>query len=80
MTDSFDTRRSTRREFLGNTSGRLAGAATLAALSVPRAHAAGSDEIRVAVVGCGGRGGGAGLPRHELVEHGLLRPAAEEGA
>jgi len=27
--------------------------------ALPRVHAAGTDEIRVALVGCGGRGGGA---------------------
>lgn len=34
-------------------------AAAAASLSVPRVHAAGSDTIRVALVGCGGRGRGA---------------------
>ncbi len=47
----------TRREFLGHT-GRVAAAAALAA-TTPWVHAAGSDEIRVALVGCGGRGTGA---------------------
>ncbi len=53
--------RTSRREFLGTTAGQLAGASALAALAVPRVHAAGSDEIRIAVVGCGGRGGGAAV-------------------
>jgi hypothetical protein len=50
-----------RREFLGTTAGQIAGAAALAGLALPRVHAAGSDEIRIAVVGCGGRGGGAAV-------------------
>jgi predicted dehydrogenase len=29
--------------------------------SIPRVHAAGTDEIRVALIGCGGRGGGAAV-------------------
>jgi len=33
----------------------------LGGLRLPEVHAAGSDEIRVALVGCGGRGGGAAV-------------------
>ena len=50
--------RTTRREFLKNT-GRIAAASTLAAGLAPRIHAAGSGTIKVALVGCGGRGTGA---------------------
>jgi predicted dehydrogenase len=50
----------TRRGFLG-AAGRAAAATSLATLagSAPAVHAAGSDEIRIALIGCGGRGGGA---------------------
>jgi predicted dehydrogenase len=49
----------TRRQFLKTST--LAGGALLAGLDVARvAHAAGSDEIKVALIGCGGRGTGAG--------------------
>lgn len=51
----------TRRDFLTSTGG-LAAAAMLpgtAALAASPVHAAGSDTIKVALVGCGGRGGGA---------------------
>ena len=50
----------TRRGFLTAT-GRAAATSSLVALagSSPAVHAAGSDEIRVALIGCGGRGGGA---------------------
>jgi len=48
----------TRREFL-RTSSKLAAASALANVAIPYVHAAGSDEIRIALVGCGGRGGGA---------------------
>ncbi len=47
----------TRREFLQTTSA-AAGIATAASLGAS-AHAAGSDQIRFALVGCGGRGTGA---------------------
>jgi predicted dehydrogenase len=47
-----------RRAFLRDT-GRLAAASALAGLVVPRVHAAGDDTIKVALVGCGGRGTGA---------------------
>lgn len=49
-----------RRQFLQTGSSALAGAALLGALSLERsAHAAGSDLLKIALVGCGGRGSGA---------------------
>lgn len=48
----------TRREFL-SVSGRLAAASALAGVAVPRVHAAGDGTIKLALIGCGGRGGGA---------------------
>jgi hypothetical protein len=47
-----------RREFIKNT-GKLATVSALANVAIPAVHAAGSDLIRVALIGCGGRGGGA---------------------
>jgi len=47
-----------RREFLKST-GKLAAASALAGVAIPRVHAAGSDLIQLALVGCGGRGTGA---------------------
>jgi len=47
-----------RREFLKNTS-RLAAVSALAGVTIPAVHAAGSDTIQLALVGCGGRGTGA---------------------
>jgi predicted dehydrogenase len=48
-----------RRSFL-KTSSAMAGGALLGALAPERfAHAAGSDEIKIALIGCGGRGSGA---------------------
>ncbi len=49
-----------RREFLKDT-GRLAAASALTSVALPHVHAAGSDEIQVALIGCGGRGGGAAI-------------------
>ena len=49
---------STRREFL-KTSGQIAAASALAGVSIPFVHAAGSETINIALVGCGGRGTGA---------------------
>lgn len=48
----------TRREFLKHT-GRLAAASALAGVALPQVHAAGSDVIQLALIGCGGRGTGA---------------------
>ena len=49
---------SSRREFLQNT-GRVAAATALAGMIVPKVHAAESNTINVALIGCGGRGTGA---------------------
>src|SRR3990172_7493175 len=48
----------TRRKFIEN-SGKLAAVSALANVTLPPVHAAGSDLIQVALIGSGGRGGGA---------------------
>ena len=53
-----DSNLPTRREFL-KTTGRIAAASALAGVALPHVHAAGSDLVQVALVGCGGRGTGA---------------------
>ena len=51
-----------RRNFLQTTS-VAAGGALLTGLSVERmAHAASDDTIKIALIGCGGRGSGAAQP------------------
>jgi predicted dehydrogenase len=47
-----------RREFIKNT-GKLAAVSALANVSIPAVHADSSELIQVALIGCGGRGGGA---------------------
>lgn len=47
-----------RREFL-RLSGKLAAGTALAGLAVPHVHAAEDNTIRLALIGCGGRGNGA---------------------
>ena len=56
----FETsdRSRSRREFLKIT-GRLAAASALTGVAIPSVHAAGDSVIRLALVGCGGRGTGA---------------------
>jgi predicted dehydrogenase len=49
---------SSRRAFLQNTS-RVAAATALTSMVVPKVHAAEDNTIQLALVGCGGRGGGA---------------------
>jgi len=49
-----------RRDFL-KTSAAVAGATLASGLAVPLVHAAGSDVLRVGLVGCGGRGTGAAM-------------------
>ena len=61
MTSSAANRRSnsqTRRDFV-KTSGRLAAASALAGAALPRCHAGENSTIKLALVGCGGRGTGA---------------------
>ena len=49
----------TRRQFLAR-SGALAGASVAGALDLSRSvHAAGSDLLKIGLVGCGGRGSGS---------------------
>ena len=49
-----------RREFLKNT-GRVAAASALTGLMIPQVHAGGDDTIKIALIGCGGRGTGAAV-------------------
>ena len=49
-----------RRDFLGRSAAAVAGGVLAGGLSIARsAHAAGDDQIKVALIGCGGRGNGA---------------------
>lgn len=58
MTQSKDTSKVNRREFLQHSGSVAAGAAILGSLA-PMLRAAGDDTIRMALIGCGGRGTGA---------------------
>jgi predicted dehydrogenase len=64
-----------RREFLKNT-GRLAAVSALAGVALPHVHAAGSDEIRVALIGCGGRGSGAVVNALRTAKQGPIKLVA----
>lgn len=50
--------KTSRREFLQR-SGKVAAATALAGAAIPHVHAAENNTIRLALIGCGGRGGGA---------------------
>ncbi len=50
---------SSRRDFLKTSATLVAGAAAANLAGIPAVHAAGSDEIRIGLVGCGSRGTGA---------------------
>ncbi len=50
----------TRRDFM-KTAGKVAAVTALAGQTLPFVHAAGSDTIQIALVGCGGRGTGAAM-------------------
>ena len=51
-------RQSSRRDFLG-VGAKAAAVSALAGVAIPQVHAAGGDTIRLALIGCGGRGSGA---------------------
>jgi myo-inositol 2-dehydrogenase/D-chiro-inositol 1-dehydrogenase len=62
MDKSNETERSrpTRREFLKTSTAAVVGGAMAAGLgAIPAVHAAGSDVIKIGLIGCGGRGTGA---------------------
>src|SRR3954470_7361021 len=48
-----------RREFLKTAGKATAAVSVLAGVALPHVHAQGSDQIKIALIGCGGRGGGA---------------------
>jgi len=60
MNESSSNSLSSRREFI-KTTGRIAAVSALAGVTLPNVHAASSDTIQIALVGCGGRGSGAAL-------------------
>ncbi len=54
----FDSASSSRRDFLKTGAAAVAIPAVIASIA-PRAYAAGSDKLKIGLVGCGGRGSGA---------------------
>src|SRR5262245_37646429 len=53
---------SDRREFLKSSAGAMAAGGVVSGLTIAQsAHAAGSDVLKVGLVGCGGRGNGAAV-------------------
>jgi myo-inositol 2-dehydrogenase / D-chiro-inositol 1-dehydrogenase len=59
MKKTSEAQHTSRREFLKTTSTAAAATTLMSWGSLPGAYAAGSDEIRIGLVGCGGRGTGA---------------------
>ena len=71
-----------RREFLKNTA-RLAAVSALAGVAIPSVHAAEDNAIRLALIGCGGRGSGAvanAMSAGGLVMDNRYRAEGEENA
>jgi len=56
--DAIQPSHTSRRQFI-KSAGQIAAVSALAGVTLPPAHAAGSDLIQVALIGCGSRGGGA---------------------
>src|SRR5436309_12138145 len=63
-----------RRQFIKNT-GKLAAASAFAGMVIPHVHAAENNTIQVALIGCGGRGGGAAANALS-VKHGPVKLVA----
>ena len=64
------SRQPSRREFLARSTAAATGLALAAGLAPARtAHAAGSDLIKIALIGCGGRGTGAAVNALENAAH-----------
>src|SRR5213080_4339732 len=53
------SRPTSRREFLKTAAQAASAISALAGVALPAVHAQGSDQIKLALIGCGGRGGGA---------------------
>ncbi len=66
--------RASRRKFLKQT-GQLAGVSALAGVTLPKVHATPEQTIKIALVGCGGRGTGAAANALS-VKHGPMRLVA----
>ncbi|MBW1976189.1 MAG: Gfo/Idh/MocA family oxidoreductase [Deltaproteobacteria bacterium] len=64
-----------RREFLKK-GGKIAAGAAIAAGIMPKVYAAGSDTIRIALIGCGGRGTGAASNAMAVKKGGPIRLVA----
>lgn len=75
MTRSAKASNVTRRQFLQKTSSVAAGAAVLAG-AVPAVHAAESNTIRLALVGCGSRGTGAVVNALKIDDQGPIQLTA----
>src|SRR5687768_9717418 len=73
--NSDDKTLTSRRQFLKATGG-LAAVSALTGAKVPAVHAASSEEIQVALVGCGGRGSGAAMNALTTAKSGPIKLVA----
>jgi predicted dehydrogenase len=64
-----------RRQFL-KTTGGVAVASALSGAAIPAVHAAGSEQVQVALVGCGGRGSGAAMNAINTSKQGPIKLVA----
>jgi len=73
--NSQDNTGTSRRQFL-KAAGSVAAVSALGGVSVPHVHAAGSEQINVALVGCGGRGSGAAVQAMSTSKTGPIKLTA----
>src|SRR5688500_9912387 len=73
--DPKETTTPTRRQVL-QVAGGVAAASALSGVKVPAVHAQGSEEIHVALVGCGGRGTGAAAQALNTSKQGPIKLTA----
>lgn len=77
MHPSAGTEATSRRDFLKTTSAVAAGGAMATLAAVRPVHAAGSDVLKVGLIGCGGRGSGAAAQALQADENAQLIAVAD---
>ena len=72
----IETKENTSRRAFLSEAGRIAGVSTLAGIALPHVHAAESNTIQIALVGCGGRGDGRSGERPGWIKNGPTKLVA----
>ena len=77
MSEPNPSPRENRRQFLKSSTGAIVGGSLAASFAARSVHAAGSDVLKVGLIGCGGRGSGAAVNAIQADENALLVAMAD---